>query len=78
MYSCRQGFNNSSGWLVVIVYSSGYKRTSIFAIVGCSFEQIDFDYYELTVPPSDFDYPTTYIIHLVMYFLIILLLLSDL
>ena len=35
-------------------------------------------YYELTVPSSNFDYPTTYMIGLVMYFLIILLLLSDL
>ena len=63
---------------MVTVYSSGYKHTSIFAIVGCSFEQIDFNYYELTVPPSNFDYPITYMIGLVMYFLIILLLLSDL
>ena len=45
----------SSDWLVVTVY-----------LVGCSFEQIEFNYYELTVPPSNFDYPTTYIIGLVM------------
>ena len=51
---------------MVTVYSSGYKHTSIFAIVDCSFEQIDFNYYELTVPPSNFDYHTTYIIGLVM------------
>ena len=64
---------------MVTVYSSGYKRTSILQLLAVALSRlILISYYELTVPPSNFDYPTTYMIGLVMYFLIILLLLSDL
>ena len=63
--------------IIIVVVCLWSQCILLDTIVGCSFEQIDFNYYELTVPPSNFDYHTTYMIGLVMYFLIILLL-SDL